>query len=304
MGIDQEQNRPANIEKLAAQRNLYSTAKRIIGLQMILSGPVAVSATVLGLLKPEYKGYVVLWGLSVLALDLLVFNPWQKKLRENAAKIQELFDCTVFGLPWNEIKAGKKPDPELIHERAGKYRQSGESVPGLQTWYPAGADSVPHDWGVVICQRANVYWDSKLRRRYAAAVTGSAIVVTLILVWVAFHKNINAIEFVTLVAAPMASAYVLAYRQFTEHRDAAERLDKLKDHSDKLFTEAIAGGSVAAIKSKSRLLQDEIFDGRKRNPPIFDFIFKMLRPQNELEMNVGAEALVSEAQSAVRKSPV
>ncbi len=300
--ITQKQNQPDQLQMLAAQRNLYSTAKRIIGLQMILSGPIAVAATLLGLVKPDVKGYVALWGLTVLFFDLVIFIPWQKKLRESAARIQELFDYTVLGLSWNEIKVGKKPDPELIHERAQKYRKSGESVEPLKNWYPVSVESVPHEWGAVICQRANIFWDSKLRRRYATAVFAVALAVTVILVWVAFHNNTSSFDLVAFVAVPMASAYVLVYRQITEHREAADRLDKLKDHSDKLFTEAIGGASVTAIKAKSRFLQDEIFDGRKRNPPIFDFVFRILLPQNELEMNRGAEALIKEAKAVAGKA--
>jgi hypothetical protein len=298
MNIIQMQNQSDQLQMLAAQRNLYSTAKWIIGLQMILSGLIAVGASVLAIWNPEVKGYVILWGITVLIFDQMVFNPYQKKLRENAAKIQELFDCTVLGLLWNEIKVGKRPDAELIYEHEQKYRLSGESIEPLKNWYPVSIESVPHELGAVICQRANVYWDSKLRRKYAATVFIVALTVTAILVWVAFHKSISLLNMIAFVAMPMTSAYVLAHRQITEHREAAERLDKLKEHSDKLFAEAIGGASTSDIKAKSRILQDEIFDGRKRNPPIFDFIFKMLRPQSEPEMNRGAEALVKDAKAA------
>jgi hypothetical protein len=58
---------------------------------------------------------------------------------------------------------------------------------------------------------------------------------------------------------------------------------------------------VESTKAQSRFLQDEIFDGRKRNQLIFDFIFKILRPHTELEMNRGAGTLVKEAHAAARK---
>jgi len=91
MSIINKQNLPSQIEMLAAQRNLYSTAKNIIGTQMILGGPVAVCATLIGITYPVTKGYVALWGLLILFIDLVIFTPWQKKLRENGAKVQELF---------------------------------------------------------------------------------------------------------------------------------------------------------------------------------------------------------------------
>lgn len=294
MSIVQKQNQPDNIERLAAQRNLYSTAKKIIGTQMILSGPVAVCATLLSIAVPEVKGYVALWGLCVLFFDLVIFTPWQKKLREGGAKIQELFDCSVLDLSWNEIKVGKKPEPELVHEQAAKHGNDAKKIAVLKDWYPLCVQTVATYWGSIICQRTNVWWDSKLRRKYATTVFGVLVVITLSLIGFGVYKHKDILEFIAYIAAPMAAAYVLGYRQITEHREAAERLDKLKDHAEKLWSEAISGASAAELQIKARFLQDEIYDGRKKNPPIFDFIFRWFRDENETQMNKGAEAFVKE----------
>ena len=297
MTVAELQNEPAHLRLLAAQRNLYSESKRIIGLQMLLAGPVAIGATVAGLLIPEIKNTITIWGLTVIFIELVVLLPAQKKMRESAAKIQELFDCQVLSLPWNELKAGKKPDPEVVHAHAKKFAAA-ESMEVLRDWYPPAAATMPNEIARVICQRANVYWDSKLRRRYAWALAAAAFIVTLGLVWLSAHTETRLQDFVVFLLSPMASTYALAYRQFTEHREAAERLDRLKDHANKLFNEVIGGMSADAARAESRALQDEIFDGRKRNPPIFDFIFKMFHRENEDEMNTAADTLVMEAAAA------
>ena len=102
-------------------------------------------------------------------------------------------------------------------------------------------------------------------------------------------------DFVVTIVIPMVSLYKLGVSQFADHRDAADRLDKLKGHADKLWLEAINGASLAELKAKSRLLQDEIYDGRKKNPPVFDFIFRMFRDAHEQQMNKGASVLIQEA---------
>jgi len=79
-----------------------------------------------------------------------------------------------------------------------------------------------------------------------------------------------------------------------KYGDAADRLDKLKEISDKIWSDAVAGKDVATLKLKCRALQDQIFDHRKKNPPIFDFLFRWFRDENQALMNKGAEALVSE----------
>jgi hypothetical protein len=301
MNIVQLQNMPSQIEMLAAQRHLYSTAKNVIGLQIFLSGPAAIAATLFGIFDPSVKTYVAAWGLLVIFFDLVIFLPWQKKLKDSAARVQELFDCTVLSLSWNELKTGRKPERELIHEHYRNFGNDPKAIGFLKDWYPTIVQDVPIIWGAIICQRCNVWWDSKQRRRYAMAVAAGMLFVSLGLLAYGAYANVKVLDFIIYIAVPMASGYAMGYRQITEHREAADRLDKLKEHAEKLWEEALQDATVQTLKVKLRNLQDEIFDGRKRNPLIFDFIFKRFRSEHELAMNVGADALVSQARKKLSK---
>lgn len=301
MSIVQRQETPESIELLAAQRNVYSRAKNIIGLQMMLSIPVALCAAVTTIVKPELKGYVALWGILVVVFDLFVFTPWVKKLRDNAARIQELFDSKVLGLDWNEISVGKKPEPELIHEEARKHGMEDGKIAGLRSWYPVVIDKVPEACGIIICQRSNVWWDARMRRKYALSIRVILVSIALGLIGFGLYEKKNMFEFLAYIVAPLASTYVFGYRQMMEHGDAADRLDKLKELSEKIWSDAVAGKNAAELKWKCRTLQDQIFDHRKKNPPIFDFLFLWFRDGNEVLMNKGAETLVSELSQCTRK---
>lgn len=295
MNINQKQNLDSQIEMLAAQRNLYSTAKVVIGTQMVLAGPMAVVATLLGIFFPDLKDYAALWGVSVLVLDLAILSPLQRKLRGQAASVQEAFDTKVLSIEWNEIKVGKRPEPELICEQARRFGTGIQKLDKLRNWYPVEVQNLPAHWGTIICQRANVWWDSTLRRRYANSVLITLILLGIALVWFTFSRHLSFSDFVIKIAVPMSAFYKLGVTQFLEHRDAAYRLDKLRDHAEKLWSEAIRGASIESLRSKSRALQDEIFDGRKRNPPIFDMIFNIFRDGHEEQMNKGAQVLIQEA---------
>src|ERR1035441_3331045 len=93
------QNEPRQLQRLAAQRQLYSTAKRIFGIQLVLGGPVAIGWSLLVVVLPELTGLAAVWGALVSFSDVLWLTPWQKRLRERAARIQEAFDCDVLQLP-------------------------------------------------------------------------------------------------------------------------------------------------------------------------------------------------------------
>ena len=295
MSINQLQNTDSQIEMLAAQRNLYSSAKTIIGTQLTLAGPVAVIVTLLGIFYPGLKNYAALWGITVLVLDMVFLNPYQKNLRGQGALVQEAFDTKVLDIAWNEIKVGKSPEPELIHEQAHKFGKETQKLDKLKNWYPVEVQQLPVHWGSIVCQRANVWWDSKLRRRYANSVLAILIILAIVIIWFAFSQNLNFTDFVMKLVIPMAALYKLGVTQFIEHRDAADRLDKLRDHAEKIWSEAINGASLETIKVKSRLLQDEIYDGRKRNPPVLDIIFKIFRNDHEVQMNKGAMVFIEEA---------
>ena len=294
MSIVQRQEMPENIELLAAQRNIYSRAKNLVGLQMTLSVPFAMCAAITTIVKPELKGYVALWGILVVVFDLFVFTPWAKKLRDSAARIQELFDTRVLGLDWNEIAVGKRPEPELIHEEAKKHGLEEKQVAGLRKWYPIVIDEVPQICGTIISQRTNVWWDAKMRRKYALAIRVILVSIALGVIGYGLYEKKDMFEFLAYIVAPLAATYVFGYRQMVEHGDAADRLDKLKELADKIWSDAVAGKDAVTLKFQCRALQDQIFDHRRKNPPIFDFIFRWFRDGNEALMNKGAEALVSE----------
>lgn len=133
-----------------------------------------------------------------------------------------------------------------------------------------------------------------MRRKYTLSIRVILVSITLGLIGYGLYEKKDMFEFLAYIVAPLASTYVFGYRQMIEHGDAADRLDKLKELSEKIWSDALAGKDVATLKLKCRTLQEQIFDHRKKNPPIFDFLFRLFRDGNEALMNKGAEAHVSE----------
>jgi len=100
--------------------------------------------------------------------------------------------------------------------------------------------------------------------------------------------------------APLAPVLLLGLRQFTEQREAASRLDLLRDHSEQLWSDALAGRSKTELTARARSLQDEIFESRRKNPLVFDAIFKRLRRDYETLMIHGVAEYVSEAKQKLK----
>lgn len=294
--ITAKQNEQDQIERLAAQRHLYSTAKQIFGFQLIFGGPVAFIWALLVFLQPETKGYAALWAITLSLADIFWLTPWQKRLRENAAKIQEAFDCDVLQLPWNEIKVGKRVDPELVKEQFDKFvNMSSTSSSPLTNWYPTIVSELPLEVARVVCQRSNCWWDSQQRRRYAFWIISIVLFVTVFIFSLGFIGDMTIEKLLLAILLPLSPALILGIRQYSEQTEAANRLDKLKDHAERIWFEALNTEPATKLETKSRALQDEIFENRKRSPLVFDWIFYRLRDKYQAQMNCGAEDLTKEA---------
>jgi hypothetical protein len=285
------QNEPRQLQLLAAQRQLYSAAKGIFGMQLVLGGAGALGWSLAVVAVPELRGSAAIWGALVSFSDVLWLTPWQKRLRERAARIQEAFDCDVLQLPWNDIKVGKRPDPELVKEQSDKDQQSHSGLPPLTNWYPPVVSELPLEVGRVICQRANCWWDSQQRRRYATWVVATVVVMMLLMIGLGFIGGLTVEKLILAILLPLSPALLLGVRQFSEQTEAADRLDRLKDHAESLWSELCDGGARTKLTIKCRALQDEIFENRKRSPLVFDWIFGKLRNNYDAQMNHGAQEL-------------
>jgi hypothetical protein len=292
--IPEAQNEHSQLERLGAQRHLYSSAKTLLGAQLILGGPVALAWSVAVTRQPDLRGWAALWGLTVFLCDVIWFSRLQKSWRERAARIQEAFDCDVLGLPWNTIKAGRPTTPEEVHENAVKYFRRDSSSPPLENWYPPVVGELSLRVARIVCQRINCWWDARQRMRYAQFVGASASVVFLVILWLAFATNMR-VQNVVLATVPALPAISIGMRQWVEQREAAMRQSALRQELESLWDQALSGADDSTLTQRSRQVQDEIFQCRKSSVPVFDFIYRLFQPEHEFYMNRSAKDLVEEA---------
>lgn len=293
--IVEKQNAEKQLRRLAAQRQLYSKAKDIFGGQLVLGGPIAFMCAITALAVPRVEGYVAACGIVITLLDLLWLEPWQRRLKEHAARIQEIFDCDVLQLSWNDIKVGKKPDAELVKEQADRYFKHVQKPLPLSNWYPTVVGALPIEMARIVCQRSNCWWDSNQRKHYATLVVATLAAICLSILVVGLIGGLTLEKFFLVIVAPLLPAVVIGIRQYSDQMEAAERLDKLKEHAEELWAAAIQPHTEPDLATKSRFLQDEIFENRRKSPFVFDLIFRRLRNSYEDQMNYSAEALAAEA---------
>jgi hypothetical protein len=179
---------------------------------------------------------------------------------------------------------------------SSRHRRIDPEYKGLRDWYAPSVGNLPIQLARLVCQRASCWWDAKLRRRYAIWVLIALGIFSAVIVMLSLKKGATLENFILVGLTPLMPAIILAVKQFYEHNDAAARADRLKEYTEKLWSEALQGGSSPEeLAVRSRQLQDEIYEHRRRSPLIFNWIYWRLRNQHEELMNKGADALVSEA---------
>jgi hypothetical protein len=293
--IPQEQNTPHQLERLAAQRQLYSDAKNIQNINIILSIPSVIIWSILIAFFPSLQIYAALWGLSVTLLEQAIFSHSQKNLQEKAAKIQQLFDCDIFELDWSQLCSGSRPEPELIVSSSAKYRKKDPNYSNLKDWYPVSGGQLPIHEARLICQRSNIWWDAKQKLRYCKLILFGLIAITIIVFLVGLVGGLTLEKFVLAIVIPLLPAFIFTIRQYIENKQAATRLDNLRENSENIWQQVINRRiTPQELERESYILQNQIYDNRRLSPLIFDWLYYRLKKQNEVEMNKGAETLIKE----------
>ena len=228
-------------------------------------------------------------------IDVLWLDRFQAERKKVAAKMQEQFDCELFGLAWNDIRCSSPPETEQLNEAAEAFRRKNAKAKH-RDWYPVEVGRLPLPLARLICQRAAVWWDMSQRNKYAGWLVAFVAVLVVGVIAISFAADQRVRDMVLSVYVPIAPAVVWAVRERIRQRDAVSSLEKLKAQIEKTYAEGIAGKqSFRELDQLSRNTQDMIFDGRSRNPLFFDFIYRWLRPDHELRMNEKAKEMVEDA---------
>ena len=252
--IPQEQNTPHQLERLAAQRQLYSDAKNIQNINIILSIPSVIIWSILIAFFPSLQIYAALWGLSVTLLEQAIFSHSQKNLQEKAAKIQQLFDCDIFELDWSQLCSGSRPEPELIVSSSAKYRKKDPNYSNLKDWYPVSVGQLPIHEARLICQRSNIWWDAKQKLRYCKLILFGLIAITIIVFLVGLVGGLTLEKFVLAIVIPLLPAFIFTIRQYIENKQAATRLDNLRENSENIWQPEVLNVKKSLIKIAQNIL--------------------------------------------------
>lgn len=293
--IDIEQNKPERLELLRAQRRFYARAKLYQSLFAVMALLLPAIGVLFGAQFPAIRPILGIGSIVVLLLEVGIILPMQRKDCKRASRVQEQFDTEVLKLEWNKLVAGKKVDAEDVRAITSSLMTDTEQK-GLENWYEVVISKLPLPLGRLLCQRASVAYDLRVRTIYAYTLLGIAILVAVVLAGVGVYQGLKVDELILTMGLPALPLATYLLRECRKQFDTTETLDTIKAEVEKVWEMALAGASFEELTTYSRALQDAIYRHRSSNPLVFDWFYGWLREQCEDTTRHGAEKLVADAQ--------
>lgn len=298
-----EQNKEKYIERLAAQRRLYSIAKNIFAAQFILG----LLVVLLGYISAVYTQLIV--GVNFVAvvsafMVSTVMLESVKNYKKKAASIQELIDCDLLRIQWNK-ELVLKPDLEDIKKYSKKLLNNEKARIKLIDWYEGVPDDLSFAAARIICQRSNVMWDFELRVAFSNSikVVSFVIVFSLFLFWA--YQGYSVVSIFMSVVLPSMAIIVFAKVQHNANKESIEEMVEMKVFVMSLWDELLSFNfSDDELVLRSRRIQDMIYLYRKSNPLIPDWYAEIKKKNLQSTANRTVSQLVKEYKDALEKRMV
>lgn len=293
--IDLDQNLPKNMHLLKARQGLYKLAVRWQITQLLIVVLLPLLGAILGTFWLEYRSISAAISIVITILDVVVLDRQYRKSIKTAARGAEHFDTAVLKLPWNALSAGNELQPEEIAAAAEIWGRSSVKTP-IKDWYPPIVRLVPLHIARVICQRANVSYDSALRRKYAKVLLAIVLAVAGGILAMGLYRSTTLADMVLTGLVPAAPLVIWSVRECFRQRDAAEANDVIQKESEALLHHVLAGGcDEHSCTAQSAQLQSALFNRRATNPLLFPGLYKLQRFVLEKRMGEGAEHWIKAA---------
>ncbi|MCY3790689.1 MAG: S-4TM family putative pore-forming effector [Gemmatimonadetes bacterium] len=277
MSIQERQNQPKSLAKLAAQRLLYQRAKWMRNIDIVLILIVVILGLSASVVENQgFSYFVLLVSLITWFLDQQVLKRKESASKKEAATIQEDFDCFVLNLPWPAQKGIQYPTPDRVRQLTIEAKSKPKVSEGLRDWYPP--DSIPNDpiLSKIHCQRMNSWWDVNLRRSWSKVLKVSFWIFAVSVLCLSVLTGITVAKLIAIIASNIR---VLAWGlgEIKNQDEAIERVDRIHRYLSRFSDEN------SPSPSDIRSIQDEIFEHRRSNPPVPDWFYWRKRDSQEQE---------------------
>ncbi len=249
-----------------------------------------VIVTLTGNGRPAWSIIGALWfGISA----FLLRNAAEKTARQGAL-LQEMFDTTLFHLPWRSTVAGDPvPEPDVAHLARKLPRRGAKEERIVAGWYDPTGD-IHHPYDVLVAQEQNLGWDARLRRRYGYCVLAVAISWSLIgLTAGMVITNATVTDTLLSFFVPSLAGYQIALEVWAGQQRVATERERLAKIVNAELRQARRGPLSDAdwcrLRELTRNIQDGVLSTRCNVSRVPEWFYKLYRDNDERDFADTAE---------------
>ncbi|AJW63539.1 hypothetical protein VO54_02067 [Elizabethkingia miricola] len=293
--IFNRQNLETNIDKLLAQRRLYSNAKKanyfLISLTIII--PILISlVTNLTIIKINNKHWIyVLYAVLAIILEKF-FETYIDRCKKTAASIQEYFDTIIFPIPENELLNTTYVDSDIVRMYSKKDKKNAKKVEKVTNWYSKEIESIDTNIAILFCQRMNICYDQNIKKKYNKLLITLSVLTFLILLGFSLSNNFSLMKFMIEVILPSIPIFTFTYKEFNTNLESVDNLQKLREIIEENLSSISINDSIDI--GELRKIQDRIYQNRILSPLIPNFIYNFLWSKLEDQMNYSVKTKIEE----------
>jgi hypothetical protein len=301
--IHQDQNSQRSITLHAAKSHFYAAAEKAQTIQLVILVANALFWPAFLAWQPELKVWSALAALLIPAIELALIEPLQKKWKTCGAKIQEMFDCALFELNWNDFKVGDRAREEDIASGAAKFRKAKKDESKLLDWYTFDFRDLPVAHARLICQRANAWWDTELRGKYISLICWTICGLGLVALVIGIGTGLTLEKLILAVIAPITPICMWGIKEVRKQSSVVSEGERVVRHLDSIWRRLCSGKPTEKeLEIESRSLQNEIFDRRKGSAVNPQWLYWKKRDEFQKLMVEAANQLLADYRNA-RKTP-
>jgi hypothetical protein len=275
--IGKAQNEEPNLRRYLAADNFYGIAKWLHFGGLSLTVSLALISPLVLLFWPDAGAVLGAIAGAWLFASRLLLEPFKRQQQLKGATAQEMFDCGIFNLDWNETLVRPLSEEE-VRGASGAMKDADR----VRDWYPT-SEEMSWPKSVLVCQRSNAVWARRQHRAYSRVLLVAAGAWAIIGVIVALADGASLADYLVTIALPSLPALLDATEFARAHSSDADKRQLLEDKLNDLL------GDGSASSQDLREIQDQLFNLRRDAPLVPGWFYRLIRPKFEEDMRYAAQ---------------
>ena len=280
-GIPQLQNTEAARTLLRAAFTSHRRAQRLQAIRTWLSLAVAGLAIVAAVQPSTAEVASVVGGIWALAYTATINVSLNETRR--AATLQEMFDVSIFNLPWNSMAAGHRIEHHEVSRLARRYRGPQSR---LVDYYDIPPD-LRRPYDVLACQHQNLAWGSRVRSRYGTLLTIALVAWSSLGLVVAAAAGLTVSQLILAWFIPSLGALMMGVDIYREQQEViAIRTRALHLANERIAAAEHATGPDPGLEDFARQVQDAILATRQDQVRAPEWFFRCFQRSDRADFEL------------------